>query len=468
MLLLAFAGSAFAATSTMPSENLYLAEVTGTSLLPSAINAGDTVSLAVDILNTGINLKVTDLNAWADLGDYFESITGSAQLDSINPGVTSTLILKFKVNDNVQSGFYPVLVRFNYMRDGEQISQKVSVVVPVETGQKSLSIEVNPKSINPGNQSDLNFSITNNGSDSASNVLLSWTEENNLVLPVGSDNRKFVPSLAPGQTVQVSYTVAADPNITTGIYPINASVSYANSSGAQSQESTIGIIVGGTTDFQISVDALSTGQLSFSIANVGSNNASAVVISLPNQPGLTISGSSTVISGNLNKGDYTVANFTATAASSDKNFASSGGFGSRGATRDANYEGTGASVALTEYAVDIYYTDTTGQRQHVQEKVNAPLGSATGAASALASRNSSQQSPIIMIAAAFAVLLVGAAIFNKFKAKKSWKKFVIIMAVGIIVPAVIVLFVPNGFASAALAVAVLVAAIIYLFMGQKK
>ena len=55
-------------------------------------------------------------------------------------------------------------------------------------------------------------------------------------------------------------------------------------------------------------------KISLSVANVGNNMAYAVKVSVPEQEGYRVSGSSSTIVGNLQKGDYTIASFNVTSA----------------------------------------------------------------------------------------------------------------------------------------------------------
>ena len=64
-----------------------------------------------------------------------------------------------------------------------------------------------------------------------------------------------------------------------------------------------------TTDFDVSFSESSQGEISLSVANVGNNMAYAVKVSVPEQEGYKVSGSSSTIVGNLEKGDYTIASF---------------------------------------------------------------------------------------------------------------------------------------------------------------
>ncbi len=127
--------------------------------------------------------------------------------------------------------------------------------------------------------------------------------------------------------------------------------------------------VGGGTDFDTAFSDSSNGQMSFSVANIGSNPANSVSVTIPEQRGWSVTGSNSVIIGNLNKGDYTVASFKL--QSSMSNMSSQ----NRGARNNSNMQGGQRSMnGSTSNSPDtvlmqIAYTDTTGERNVVEKQV---------------------------------------------------------------------------------------------------
>ena len=103
----------------------------------------------------------------------------------------------------------------------------------------------------------------------------------------------------------------ADTNAQPGLYKLNLYLSYGDSiSNKTNKISTIaGVYVGGGTDFDVAFSDNANGQMSFTVANIGSNPANSVSVVIPEQNSWSVSGSNSVIIGNLNKGDYTVASF---------------------------------------------------------------------------------------------------------------------------------------------------------------
>ncbi len=456
----------------------YLAEITSTSFLPSAIHAGDTVSLAIDVKNKGATYSIQELNAGMDLPEQFEAVETNSSVSEIIPGATKTIIIKFRVKEDTLAGYYNVLLNLEYSRSGETVNQTQNISVPVTATEKNLDVIIEPRVINPGKQTELIFTLKNIGGTPVSNISFSWEEENDLVLPLGSDNKRYVNTIQAGETVSVSYIVAADPNISTGIYPLNITMTFIDSNGTKTQTSQVGLIVGGGTDFEVSAET-SSGQLSLSIANIGSNNASSVVVKIPEQTGINISGSNIQILGNLNKGDYTIASFetgtTAFTVSSDETgiqtrtnrsglmipgitgnnrnqtTQNSNQTSDNTAQQPTEQTNTTPNFSARELSVQIDYTDTTGERQSITKKIQLSSGiTTTGLATGFSQRNTGTGIiPYVLL-----VLIVGAGIaFNKFKAKRNWKK------TGIVLAGIIVLFAASIFLRFDLLLTVLVSVI---------
>ncbi|MFH1234491.1 MAG: hypothetical protein V1493_02660, partial [Candidatus Diapherotrites archaeon] len=380
--------------AAVAADYAYLIEFSGTSFLPSTLYAGDIASVKVDLRNKGSSVSVSDLNSVLDLGTQFELVQAAESIGLLQPGQTKTLIFRFKVKQETLPGYYPAFLTISYARGADRAEQTYSFSVPVSKSEKKIDVTVEPKAINPGNQSELVFSLKNVGGSQVSNLSFSWSEENNLVLPLGSDNKRYVSAIDAGETAKLSYIVAADPNITTGIYPLDLEMTFMDVNGIKTQTSQVGLIVGGGTDFEVSAD-LASGQLSLSIANIGSNNAAAVVVRIPKQNGINISGSNISILGNLNKGDFTVASFTvqtstqASVQAGTTQTATIGGASGRpfggqsqaasgfqdqiaagdmNAARSRQFDRN--SFQAQSVLLEIDYTDTTGERQTAKKTVS--------------------------------------------------------------------------------------------------
>lgn len=422
-------------------EYAYLAEIETTSFIPSSIHSGDIISLAIGIKNKGSTYSMENVKGILDTGEQFEPVERESVIPSISEGRTKTLIFKFNVKPNTIPGHYPSTLTITYNRNGIVVAQDFSITISVSDVQEKIDVTLEPRVINPGNQTIVSFVLENVGGNPVSNISFSWGEENSLILPVGSDNQKYVSAILPGEKKEIQYTLAADPNITTGIYPLNIVLSYTDGNGTKTQTSQIGVIIGGKTDFEVSAEIVSS-QLSISIANVGSNNAGAVVAKLLIQGNKANSNNSNAnsisILGNLNKGDYTIATFqiggvTGTTPTGTTNSETNlpvnippeevvqgSGF-RRFANGDANvFSGMDFSGNQT-YSIEISYTDTTGERQTTIKTVSVNSSASLAGISGLNTTVRSKGNVLLVWGLMIGLLIAGIG-YNQLKAKKQWKK----------------------------------------------
>jgi hypothetical protein len=142
------------------TDYVYLIDVTSTSFLPSTINPGDTVSLAIDVKNKSYITPIENLSVSVDLGSQFEVIE-SKKIDIINSNATSTAIIKFKVKSDTNPGYYPALLKFNYDNKGTNTNEETQIAIPVSDVQKKIGVKIDPSIIVPGDKTELKFILEN-------------------------------------------------------------------------------------------------------------------------------------------------------------------------------------------------------------------------------------------------------------------------------------------------------------------
>ncbi|VVB70676.1 NPCBM-associated, NEW3 domain of alpha-galactosidase [uncultured archaeon] len=349
---------------------------------PTIALAGDFVDVRLGMVNFGgadaTNVKVEFVPTYP-----FQLLQGQDSVFNIGTmlgyqGTENMKIVKFRVgvDRNVTAGTFNLTV--NYYRDG--LAAPVQVLIPIQVNKQQIAevIQIDKTILVPGTENNVTFRISNVGRAPINDLTFNWINPDKVILPVASDNSRYIPSLDVGQSIDVTYDVIADTSATAGLYTLDLSLTYLdplNSSQTKLLSTVAGIYVGGGTDFDVAFSESSAGQTSFSIANIGSNPANSVSVIIPQQPGWMVSGSNSVIIGNLNKGDYTVASFNLQAMSSSNNRT-----GSQNRT-GRNYSGSGYSNANptanftrsfggNSLIVQIAYTDTTGARQTNLKEVN--------------------------------------------------------------------------------------------------
>ncbi|MBI2131084.1 hypothetical protein HYU10_04935 [Candidatus Woesearchaeota archaeon] len=288
-------------------------KVTLLNLNPDPARAGDTVDLRLRAENTGggsiENLEVEVMKNYP-----FEIIDGSAlqNLGTLYAYQTGknyvNALFKLKVNKDAVKGQHELKVRY---RGGKEEWTIVSFSIDVTSKEFAQIIYVDKAKIEPGKETDMKFTITNIGSAPLQNMVFSWSEANGVILPVFSDDTKYIKYLDIGDSIELKYTVIADVNAEPGLYQLDLNLKYESLTNTTSTviRTKAGVFVGGETDFDIAFSESTQGQTSLSVANTGNNPALSVSVKIPEQSGFRVSGSNSAIIGNLDKGDYTIVSF---------------------------------------------------------------------------------------------------------------------------------------------------------------
>lgn len=311
--------------------------------------------------------------------------TWDVDVGDLENGNTYSALFEFSVPNTASSGLY--IVRFDIDYSGTSIVQ--SAVIKVEDSTILDLVSVSPSSIAIGEATTLVFNIQNNQKNAIYNILFTWEDSNQLILPIGSDNRVSIPSIAAENYTELPIVVMASSGISPGVYPLTITMEFYDQTGTkQTIESTIGIQISGTTTFDVVLQTSTSISTTFAIVNTGANTASSVVVSIPQQPNYSTSGSSSSSLGNLEAGDYTLASFQLTSINSNttSQFPSFNRTGMGTNLPDRNFSGgrnmffnqSISEIGGNQLLVQITYTDVFGVRQVVQKQVDFTSGSATG------------------------------------------------------------------------------------------
>jgi hypothetical protein len=340
---------------------------------PDPARAGELVELRFMVENTGSsearNLELELIPVYPFVAipgeDYTRTIT---TLKAYQQG-TDAVIIKFKVivdNDAIRGTNEIKLTR---TETGSDITITDTYEVEVTGTEYAQIIYVDKAKLYPGNETPLKFTITNVGNSPLRDLVFSWSEEEGVILPVYSDDTKYIKSIDVGESVEIEYIVVADVNAVQGLYQLDLSLKYETESGVDEELNTqAGIFVGGETDFDVTFSESSEGVTSLSVANVGNNPAYSVTVRIPEQDNYRVSGSTSTIVGNLDKGDYTIVSFQISQAEMPGSF-SEFNFSQmtpeqRTALRDSAAQRRDGSLEVL-----IEYTDTTGIRHTVEKEV---------------------------------------------------------------------------------------------------
>jgi len=377
------------------AENNPLLSATLLTQNPNPANAGDTVEVNIQLQNTGGESSPQVLGEIIPEFPFTVAPGQSAQqIVGVLPNYPSQAnykILRYTLLINKDAIDKNYELKFRFSENGGVSWTVETFNVKVTSNKYAQIISVDKTKINPGEETPLTFTINNIGRSPLNNLIFTWSEPNNIILPVGTDNTRYIPYIGIGENQQLTYTVVANPSATRGLYNLNLKLTFdamnSTSGSVQSTkiETSAGVMVGGSTDFDIALSDSTSGSTSLSIANIGSNPATSVSVTIPEQPGWKVSGSNSVIIGNLNQGDYTIASFKL----------QSMGAMTYNRTRNTN-QGAGvlvnfSSTSSENLKVEIAFTDTMGNRVKLDKVIPLSLQSIMGNTTPLGSRGATTQ-----------------------------------------------------------------------------
>jgi hypothetical protein len=360
---------------------------------PTIVAPGTNGYIELALKNTGTqNIQDIDITAssW-DPKVVIPQGSWDVSVGDLDAGDSTTALYEFKVSSTASPALCQVIFEITYSGGYET---RQTAIIKVEDANVLDVASVTPTSINIGEATTLVFNITNNGGASVENVLFTWEDTNDLILPVGADNRIIIPSIAAENYTEIPITIMASSSIAPGVYPLTITMEFYDRTGTkQTVTSKVGLQISGTTTFDLVLQSSTSGSTTFAVVNTGANVASSVIVSIPQQMSYVATGVSSTSLGNLDAGDYTLATFqlssvTRNTTTQNPSFNRSWTGGTPPSvdpsTRDTfmnrSFLGLGSSGLL----VQISYTDVFGVRQTIQKQVtvsSVSSGSSTGFAS---------------------------------------------------------------------------------------
>ncbi|AKB31794.1 hypothetical protein MSSIH_1104 [Methanosarcina siciliae HI350] len=364
-------------------------QVSLTNQNPDVARPGEPVELTVSIKNVGTK-DLKDITVEITPEYPFGKVSGEALKKEVaylnaRQDDDSAGILKFKLmtDSNASEGTYEIDITTT-AKSGDGSSSSTStttktVYLEVRGKEYAQIVTINKANIDVAKEEPLEFIVTNTGNSPLKNMVISWKDPEGVILPVYSDNTKYIKYLEPGDSITIYYSVMADVNADPGLYTLDINLTFEDyESNAKNIRTTAGIFVGGETDFDVSFSESDAGEISLSVANVGNNIAYSVKVSIPEQDEYRVSGSSSTIVGNLEKGDYTIATFDVMS----KGAANRDTENPEGRATAALGNGSSAFRAEPSLKVRIEYTDARGERITVDKDVPIEMTAAAGAPAA--------------------------------------------------------------------------------------
>ena len=354
---------------------------------PDPAIAGDIVEIRLGIENKG-GAAIEDIVIEVDPEYPFELVSGEDSIEEIGTlkpyqSGSDIKIIKYmlRVDRDAIAGQYELRI-LQYGPEGKDVWYGAKTVnLDIKSKESAEVIYIDQVELLPGEITPMTFTINNVGSSPLRDLTFHWENEEGVILPVGSDDTKYIKYIEIGESAELVYNVIASANAEPDLYKLQLSLKYDDSITGEENEiaTSAGVYIGGKTDFDVTFSGASKGETSFSIANIGSVPANSITISIPKQEGWKVSGIDSVIIGNLNKGDYTIASFnieqttgwTGTPAQKISEDDTQESLEEPRKSRDSiqpqpTLPGDGAMGVN----IEISYTDTRGGRHIVTKKVN--------------------------------------------------------------------------------------------------
>lgn len=200
-------------------------------------------------------------------------------LGSVEPGKSSSVVFRFNVPTSASSGYYTAQFKIKYC-DGSVCKDYVQYsLITVQSPAAVKIVGVEPNELTIGTNNTINFIVENIGDSPISNVFVKWESTESTILPFGSDNEIYIPSIGNKQRKSIPAEIFVDQKTESGIYPLTITLRYTDSSGLpQITTSTTGVVVKGITDFVIRPDNEklyygAPGEITIYIANKGTESA---------------------------------------------------------------------------------------------------------------------------------------------------------------------------------------------------
>jgi hypothetical protein len=418
LFLVLSATSASAAISNSASG----VDVNVMSQSPSPARPGEVMELTLTVQNVG-NKDLSNVVIEVEPGYPFSQASGESLTKTISylkarqdEDEATTVKFKLKVDADAAKDTYDLDISVKDSDSEAAVSTTASV--DVQGKEYAQVVTISKSSIDLATVEPLEFIITNTGSSPLKNMAVSWEDSTGTILPVYSDNTKYISYLGVGDSVTINYSVMANVDADPGLYQLDITLNFQD---YDSNESTIrtkaGLFVGGGTDFDVTYSESSEGEVSLSVANVGNNEAYSVKVSVPEQDNFKATGSTSTIVGNLEKGDYTITSFSVSSAMMPAD--SSGERPGQAQASSVNATELQSSGSRNDLLVLIEYTDSTGQRLSVEKSVPIELTASAATAMGPGARSQSSTATYLKYGLVLVVLAGGVLYYRKKKAGES-------------------------------------------------
>lgn len=209
---------------------------------------------------------------------------------------------------------------------------------------KATLVNQDPTSADPGSYVELLFKLENWGTENAEDVKVELLPEYPFSLDSNVNALKDIGMISGLQTGNNAYLIRYKVRVAEDAIDGDNEIKlkYFSGEGDSYYLKTFNISVDDPkTDIEVVLQDSSSSSTTLAIANIGSNAAYSVIVTIPEQESFRVTGTSSSIIGNLDASDYTLASFE---------------LSQTGRTAD-------------DLIVEVSYTDLLGIRRSVQKEI---------------------------------------------------------------------------------------------------
>lgn len=230
----------------------------GITNMPTQAIPGSKLKLTVRVINEGtvdakdVKLSLTGLKSE---GFALDEDTGTRRLSRISGGMMQEQTFKLTVSPAIAGGSQPLGIKWDYKDEtGTVVSEESQIFIPVKSSEVSSAAVVIENLVSPNvtllpkEKFNISFKVSNTGGSKVQNVKVAVTADKELV-PVSLSNI-IIPSLKPGQSKNVSFSLSVAPDALTKSYPVSIAVDYETLQAGQPVKTSllqyVGIYVEGS------------------------------------------------------------------------------------------------------------------------------------------------------------------------------------------------------------------------------
>ncbi len=267
------------------------------SASPAKITPGSALTLSFEVVNQG-NRTARGVSVALESGAKFFPADGQAAvlLPNIPIGGKAQATLNIVAAVDAPSGPNPIPILFSFLdMEGKAYTSKAFLSVTVEkvvlASQVTLTeYRVNPDPVLPGEPVTLDLTLTNNGNETARQVLLRFTGESGVLLAGAQGNAFPMGDLAAGERRQMRVSMVASSAAKVGAQPQPVTISSVVEDKTQEVATSLTINIARTVvdrplllikSYQLSKEKLSPGDrftLTLEIENVGTSAADETLL----------------------------------------------------------------------------------------------------------------------------------------------------------------------------------------------